>query len=335
MYSTCVFCHRSLENNATIEAFPVGRRLAFDAAKGRLWVVCHHCERWNLAPIEERWEAVEDCERRFRAAKRRVCSDNIGLARVADGVELVRIGAALRPEFAAWRYGDQFGRRRRRSIVSGSALGVALGAAAAGTLALGAVAAGSYWIYRAGEEVFLRLRNRRLIARIPDPGGDTLTLLGEHLPGARLSTVVGDNMGWSLRLPHLHGIAELRGDSAIHAIASIMPAINGSGGTRRTVDRAVARLENFADPTRYLLSAAALSSHPGRSHGVLRSLPADVRLAIEMAANEENERCLLEGDMWLIEMAWREAEEIAAIADDLAVPAEIERRLAELRKATK
>jgi hypothetical protein len=59
-----------------------------------------------------------------------------------------------------------------------------------------------------------------------------------------------------------------------------------------------------------------------------------MRLAIEMAANEENERCLLEGDMWLIEMAWREAEEIAAIADDLAVPAEIERKLAELRQTT-
>jgi hypothetical protein len=24
-----------------------------------LWVVCRHCERWNLSPLEERWEAVE------------------------------------------------------------------------------------------------------------------------------------------------------------------------------------------------------------------------------------------------------------------------------------
>ena len=34
---------------------PVGRRLAFDPAKGRLWVVCRSCERWNLTPLEERW----------------------------------------------------------------------------------------------------------------------------------------------------------------------------------------------------------------------------------------------------------------------------------------
>lgn len=39
MYTTCLFCHSSLGTNETIESFPVGRRLAFDAAHGRLWVV--------------------------------------------------------------------------------------------------------------------------------------------------------------------------------------------------------------------------------------------------------------------------------------------------------
>ena len=58
MYSTCIFCHAGLGSNEAIEHFPVGRRLAFDAAKGRLWVVCSACERWNLSPLEERWEAI-------------------------------------------------------------------------------------------------------------------------------------------------------------------------------------------------------------------------------------------------------------------------------------
>lgn len=40
MYSTCLFCHAPLGANETLERFPVGRRLAFDAANGRLWVVC-------------------------------------------------------------------------------------------------------------------------------------------------------------------------------------------------------------------------------------------------------------------------------------------------------
>src|SRR6185437_157840 len=59
MYSTCLFCNKTLGANETFETFPVGKRIAFDAAKGRLWVVCPHCERWNLSPLEERWEAIE------------------------------------------------------------------------------------------------------------------------------------------------------------------------------------------------------------------------------------------------------------------------------------
>ena len=56
MYSTCLFCHSDLGANEVIEHFPVGRRLAFDEDKGRLWVICRSCERWNLTPLDERWE---------------------------------------------------------------------------------------------------------------------------------------------------------------------------------------------------------------------------------------------------------------------------------------
>jgi hypothetical protein len=63
LYSVCIFCHSKLGSNEALELFPVGRRLAFDSAKGRLWVVCRRCGKWNLSPIEERWEAIEDAER--------------------------------------------------------------------------------------------------------------------------------------------------------------------------------------------------------------------------------------------------------------------------------
>src|SRR3712207_9431151 len=33
--------------------------------------VCGGCGRWNLAPVEERWEPVEEAERRFRDARLR------------------------------------------------------------------------------------------------------------------------------------------------------------------------------------------------------------------------------------------------------------------------
>jgi hypothetical protein len=112
VYSTCLHCHRALGTNEAIEHFPIGKRPAFDAVNGRLWVICPQCARWNLTPIEERWEAVEDAERLFREQRLRTQTDNIGLTRVSDGTDLIRIGKPLRPEFAAWRYGGVFRERR-------------------------------------------------------------------------------------------------------------------------------------------------------------------------------------------------------------------------------
>src|SRR5688500_17802565 len=132
MYSTCLFCNSDLGSNEALADFPVGRRLAFDAGKGRLWVVCRRCERWNLSPLEERWEAIEQAERQFRATRQRVSTENIGLTRLRDGTELVRIREPLRPEYAAWRYGDQFGRRRRRQRLTAGGGRGALGAGVPG-----------------------------------------------------------------------------------------------------------------------------------------------------------------------------------------------------------
>ena len=84
MYSTCIFCHASLGANDAVEHFPVGRRLAFDAARGRLWAVCRKCERWNLSPLDERWEAIEECERLFGGTRLRVSTGNMFVPRGVD-----------------------------------------------------------------------------------------------------------------------------------------------------------------------------------------------------------------------------------------------------------
>jgi len=39
-----------------------------------------------------------------------------------------------------------------------------------------------------------------------------------------------------------------------------------------------------------------------------------------MALHEEQERRALEGELWVLEQAWKEAEEIAAISDNLLLP---------------
>jgi len=49
----------------------------------------------------------------------------------------------------------------------------------------------------------------------------------------------------------------------------------------------------------------------------LLDVPLVDRLALEMAAHEESERRALEGELGELEEAWREADEIATIADAL------------------
>jgi len=50
-----------------------------------------------------------------------------------------------------------------------------------------------------------------------------------------------------------------------------------------------------------------------------------------MAAHEESERRALDGELYLLEEAWKQAEEIAAIADDMFLPASVEEKLSRLR----
>ena len=178
MYSTCLFCNSSLGNNDQIAAFPVGHRLAFDPARGRLWVICTRCGRWNLSPLEERWEAIDECERLFRGTRLRYSTDNIGLARVGEHLELVRIGPALLPEIASWRYGARIERyaakrmansRTRRSFDVAQACRVWIARRAAAALAGYATTVGL------SDEAMLKLRTFRrgdaVLARTVDDTG--------------------------------------------------------------------------------------------------------------------------------------------------------------------
>ena len=54
--------------------------------------------------------------------------------------------------------------------------------------------------------------------------------------------------------------------------------------------------------------------------GYINKMPKPTRLALEMALHEEQERRALEGELWLLERAWEEAEEIAEISDNLFLP---------------
>ena len=348
MYTTCLFCNSALGANEVVEHFPVGRRLAFDAAKGRLWVVCRKCERWNLTPLEERWEAIEECERQFRSTKLRLSTDNVGLARLTEGLELVRIGAPQRPELAAWRYGDQFGRRRRRYMAM-SAAGVAVvGAVVVAGPVAGVVSTGLVTqlpnLFNVANAIY-RDRKRVRIALADGARVETSLLLASQ---ARL-TPGGDGVELHIKLAPPRGrvrwragqdggSAALFGENAIRAAGAILPVVNRSGGAAGQVREAVKVLEHMRsvdDLYRGVARDAKRNFESGMwqlgESGLLRKLPASLRLALEMAAHEEQERRALEGELAELERMWKEAEEIAAIADDMFVGEGIRGRLRRLK----
>ena len=358
MYSTCLFCNEDLGRNEVIEHFPIGRRLAFDAAQGRLWVVCRACERWNLTPLEERWEAIEECERLFSETRLRASTDNIGLARLREGLELVRIGPALRPEMAAWRYGDQFGRRRRRHLIyTGVGISAVAGIVVMGPV-MGWIAGGGWGSWQILTNLHNVYQSRRVRARLLIPGDEQPVIIrrkqldkaalvrvdeewGLKLSISRRRTEGLDVSARSFRMKDDSHDVILTGEQALKAAGKLLPAVNEDGAKDKDVQSAVKIIGEVAKPgelfERYAGPAGArarprIHTRVNRTMGhVIGGLPREVRLALEMAAHEEQERRALDGELAILEAAWREAEEVAKIADDMFTPGETDAQLEKLK----
>ena len=348
MYSTCLFCHRSLGANDSIEAFPVGKRLAFDSAKGRLWVVCHHCARWNLAPMDERWEALEQCERAFHDTRIRVSTENIGMAKLRDGTELVRIGSPLRPEFAAWRYSAQVARRRQRNLLIAGAGIAVVGGATAGLMAAGVSLTGFQFIQYI-PHILDRRRDKRVVHdAITGTTRRTITF-GEVRtatwvpPTPEQEAAIELRLGAKIEGKRVKGgaplLLPLSDPLAQRLIAIGMQRHNRYVGSRAHIADALGWLDAFGNPLQpgsvpvrrgVALPEGITRDFAARKHDALepyypyprtvRELPGYVRLALEMAAHEEQERRFLTLHLSVLQDAWQEAERIAAIADDLLLP---------------
>ncbi|MGV3710930.1 MAG: hypothetical protein ACO1Q7_19055 [Gemmatimonas sp.] len=291
MYSTCIYCNTSLGRNESLEHFPVGKRLAYDGATGRLWVICASCGRWNLSPLETRWEAIEDAERLFRSTKVRVATENIGMAKLRDGTELVRIGKPPRIELATWRYGRALINRYRRKLLS-DAPGAAL---AVGTfvgvfaIPIGMYTAPSYAL-ALGTGVVLNAglvgsgminswkSRRQIIATVLDSAGRPLYLT--HRDACEATLIPTQHMfDWRLQIrrntqvpggpiARALGVREkltatettvsLSGDVAIRALATLLPRVNNMGANKAILSSALDTL-NAAPNQQYLLHLASTS----------------------------------------------------------------------------
>jgi len=139
------------------------------------------------------------------------------------------------------------------------------------------------------------------------------------LPDVRLGTAGSDRL--LLSLPGGPATVHLTGEQAERAVGYVLPAINWAGAERREVQEAVELIEQTRKPPVEFVHDVARRAGVGRR---LQDMPSAARLALEMASHEESERRAMEGELALLETAWRQAEEIAKIADNLLVPESVD-----------
>jgi hypothetical protein len=354
VYSTCLFCHGSLGRNERIEHFPVGRRLAFDAAKGRLWVVCPGCSRWNLTPLEERWEAIEECERLFPLAVQRVGTENVALARDRSGLDLVRVGRVARRELGHWRFATRMRRQHRIALV-GTAIERLNENQVAVTYSLAAASSiVGFKLFvvpialRAAWQAFDHHRVRRMTARpalrVSGRDGEPVTVTAADLMSARIREE--DDGSSSVRIRRNARVYDLTGDVANRALGIAVSVLNRGGAREAEIDFASSRLADIGRPADYLDAIVReqrrmQDRHAGR-FGRRTDAPIDqsidtldrfTQITLDMALSEHADDASTAAELSALESAWLEAEEIAAIADGLLVPDEVARRMKEIRAA--
>jgi hypothetical protein len=204
-----------------------------------------------------------------------------------------------------------------------------------------------------------RWYNSRTVHRLWDQDGNPIRIQRLHLSTSRL-VPVGVERGWELHADHVRGWGKgegdnrrtliVTGDEALSLASRLMAHANRRGGKKADIRTAVERIEAVGDPEAFLPRAAResqqlLESKVRRRHlserqrrnrsvvepGSLAGLPTDLRLAVEMATQEQAEREALEGELKGLEAMWRQAEEIAHIADNLFVPESVAQFIREER----
>lgn len=327
MYTRCLVCSTPFEANERLEHFPRGTRLAFDPVRGRLWAVCKACRRWSLAPIEERWEALEELEKITRDEARLLSqTDNIALLR-AGPLEVVRVGRAQRTEEAWWRYGSELTSRKRTWDKLGLAGTLAAGAVVAGGWATGGMTLLGMWLimghgsdsvrdaarwlrfgsaaWRGSQDCIrcghplrsLAYRERGALGLFPDADAGSVSLAARCPRCGR----------------YRNGGLHLRGEEAERTLRRVLAYHHFAGASERRVVAAARLIEEAGSPQ----DLARIVVGEGRRLGDLQRTGG---IALEIAANESSEQRLLELELSELEAHWKREEELASIIDGELTP---------------
>ena len=318
LYPRCMFCDAAFAYSDVLERVPPGTCLAFDPAHARIWSICESCHRWNLIPIDERVDALEELERGIRDRGLRLAATATIALYSVDDVTIVRIGPAPLIERVAWRYGrellarDAEWQRRRTRITA-----ITTEAIARAGESLGAWKLDRYWGPSDGAE-FLRWQRFGSVAwngRVPCP-----------YCGSILHTLCFDSSWW-LR-PRMHEgrlvvgvpctrcdpwtpqkVFDLTGDDAQIVLRRALAYQHIAGASERTVGHAASLIEQAG-------SADALVRELSSGHSSLWGLGAVRSLALEIAISQVAEQHEHVTRLLRLEAEWRIEEPIARIIDE-------------------
>src|SRR3989442_9956356 len=191
MFSSCAFCNASFDGDGGPSGLGVGRRIAFDEWKGRLWVVCPRCSRWNLTPFDDRLERIEAVARAASQGRIAASTQQVSLIRW-ERYDFVRVGKPPRVELATWRYGERLRNRQRermKVVIPLTVAAIGLGIAA-NVVAGGGFGVVVWNVHRMVDGIYLRMVGRRKVTMIEPPicahCGSVMQLRARHVEHARI-----------------------------------------------------------------------------------------------------------------------------------------------------
>jgi len=324
MYTTCAFCNAKLDGDGGPSGLGVGRRIAFDEWKGRLWVICPKCARWNLTPLDDRLERIETVARAAREAKLLAATEQVALLRW-QVYDLVRVGKPPRIELAPWRYGERLKARQQERLkyvipltVAAVGLGIAANVAAGGSLGV------FVWnLHRVGEGLYITVVGNRKVNLAEPPicpsCGTLLELRAKHVQHARVVPDAHADIAVIVSCPRCRQeAAHLTGSDAHAVLRQGLSYLNARRSGRRRAEEAARVVDLAGGPDRLIRDVA-------KRELTLRSLRPERRLALEMAVDEQAE-------VQELEREWKDAEELADIADGtLSSNPQIEEELRRLK----
>src|SRR6266446_2915984 len=325
MFSSCAFCNAAFDGHCCPSGLGGGRRIAFDEWKGRLWVVCPRCSRWNLTPFDDRLERIEAVARAASLGRVAASTAQVSLIRW-QRYDFVRVGKPLRVELATWRYGERLRMRQRERMkvvlpltVAAVGLGIAANVAAGGGLGV------FVWnLHSVVEQVYIRMVGRRKVALVEPPicahCGTLMQLRAKHVQHARVVPDAHAEVAVLLSCPSCRREgAQLTGADAVQVLRQGLTYLNVTRSGRRRAEDAARVVDQVGGADRLLHDVA-------RRELTLRSLRPERRLALEMAVDERAE-------VEDLERHWKEAEEIAEIADGmLSTTTDLEEELRRLKQ---